>query len=375
MRISYSALLPFAISVALSGCGGSSSSEPQEPIRIPQVESLKKLSSIYMGAAVPAGYEGQFNNGIETRPDLQDVVNQHFDQITAENIMKSAYIQPREGDFTFQDADNLVDWAIDNNITVHAHALVWHSQMPSWMENFSGDWLAMMDNHVTTVAEHFKGRVVSWDVVNEAFNDNNINNYATYRDTDANSGGSGSPWYRNLGKDFIPQAFNLAHAADPTVELYYNDYNIEDGGAKLNSVLRLADELLADSVPIDGIGFQMHVNYDWPSAQAIGESFAKVAAKGLKVKITELDIKMNPTGNNNTFDNARAEEQLQRYQDIVEAYYSNVPAAQRGGITIWGVSDADSWIPGFTGHNDWPLLFNNQLEQKPAIEGVANALK
>ncbi|WP_406609382.1 endo-1,4-beta-xylanase [Agarivorans sp. JK6] len=374
MRVLPLALLSTAISIGLSACGGSSS-DSGEPIEVPQVESLKALSTTYMGAAVPAGYEDQFSNGIETRPELQDVVIQHFDQITAENIMKSAYIQPRQGDFTFQDADNLVDWALDNNITVHAHALVWHSQMPSWMENYQGDWLTMMDTHVSTVADHFKGRVVSWDVVNEAFNDNNDNGYATYRDTDANSGGHGSPWYQNLGKDYIPEAFKMAHAADSGAELYYNDYNIEDDGAKLASVLRMADELLADDIPIDGIGFQMHVSYDWPSAQAIGTSFAKVVAKGLKVKVTELDIKMNPNGDRNTFTAAMAEEQKLRYQEIIKAYYDNVPANLRGGITVWGVSDADSWIPHFTGHNDWPLLFNSSLEQKPAIEGVANELK
>ncbi|MGY5450377.1 endo-1,4-beta-xylanase [Agarivorans sp. MS3-6] len=365
MRLLSSALLPIAISMALSGCG-SSSSEPSEPIRVPEIESLKALSSIYMGTAVPAGYEGQFSNGIETRPDLQDVVIQHFDQITAENIMKSAYIQPRQGDFTFDDADTLVDWALANNITVHAHALVWHSQMPSWMSSYSGDWSAMMEDHVTTVADHFKGRVASWDVVNEAFDDSNTGGYAPYRS---------SPWYNNLGKDFIPEAFKMARAADANAELFYNDYNIEDDGAKLNSVLRMVEELQAANVPIDGIGFQMHVNYDWPSIADIGKSFARAADTGLKVKVTELDIKMNPNGNNNSFDNARAEEQKQRYKEIVAAYYSNVPANQRGGITVWGVSDADSWIPGFTGHNDWPLLFNSQLEQKPAIEGVAEALQ
>ncbi|WP_220720477.1 endo-1,4-beta-xylanase [Agarivorans litoreus] len=365
MRILPSALLSTAVSITLIGCGGGGS-EPEVPINIPQIESLKALSSTYMGAAVPAGYEGQFNNGIETRPELQDVVIQHFDQITAENIMKSAYIQPRQGDFTFQDADKLVDWALDNNITVHAHALVWHSQMPSWMENYQGDWLTMMDSHVSTVADHFKGRVVSWDVVNEAFDDSSSGGFAPYRN---------SPWYQNLGKNFIPEAFKMAHAADSGVELYYNDYNIEDDGAKLASVLRMADELLADDIPIDGVGFQMHVNYDWPSAQAIGTSFAKVVAKGLKVKITELDIKMNPNGDRNTFTAAMAEEQKLRYQEIIKAYYDNVPANLRGGITVWGVSDADSWIPHFTGHNDWPLLFNSSLEQKPAIEGVANELK
>ncbi len=358
-------LLSTAISLGLTACGGSNS-DSGEALETPQVESLKALSSTYMGTAVPAGYEGQFNSGIETRPELQDVVILHFDQITAENIMKSAYLQPRQGDFTFQDADDLVNWALNNDITVHAHALVWHSQMPNWMKNYQGDWLSMMDTHVTTVADHFKGRVVSWDVVNEAFDDSSTDGYAPYRN---------SPWYQHLGKDFIPEAFKMAHAADPNAELYYNDYNIEDDGSKLASVLRMADELLANNIPISGIGFQMHVNYDWPSAQTIGTTFAKVAAKGLKVKVTELDIKMNPHGDRNVFTAEIAEQQKQRYQEIIAAYFANVPVKQRGGISVWGVSDVDSWIPNFTGYNDWPLLFDNQLKQKPAIEGVANALQ
>ncbi|MEE1673813.1 endo-1,4-beta-xylanase [Agarivorans aestuarii] len=374
MRSLSLALISTAICASLAACGGSSS-DSGEPIEVPEVASLKDLTASYVGAAVPAEYQNWFSNGILSRPDLQNVVIQHFDQITAENIMKSSYLQPTQGNFSFEDADNLVNWALDNGVTVHAHALVWHSQMPDWMINFSGNWEDMMEAHITTVAQHYAGKVVSWDVVNEAFNDNNDNGYASYRDTDANSGGHGSPWYRNLGKDFIPKAFTMARAADASAELYYNDYNIEDDGAKLNSVLRLADELLADDVPINGIGFQMHVNYDWPSAEAIGTSFAKVAAKGLKVKITELDIKMNPNGDRDNFTAAMAQQQKERYQEIVAAYFANVPANQRGGISVWGVSDADSWIPNFTGHNDWPLLFDEQLQQKPAIEGFANALQ
>lgn len=367
------------MSLSLAACGGSSGVDQggDEPIREPMVESLKAQTDMPLGVAVPAAYYDYFSNDILQRPDLQDVVVQHFSQITAENIMKSSYLQPAQGVFEWQWADQLVQWALDNKLTVHGHALVWHSQMPTWMEQFDGDagqWQAMLDDHVSNVASHFNGKVVSWDVVNEALSDCASANDSYCGDSAATYPYRNSVLYQNLGADFIAAAFRAAHQADSSVPLYYNDYNISANGLKMDALITMVEGLLADSVPIDGIGFQMHVDYNWPDITSIRSAFRRAAATGLLVKITELDLKMNPNGQNSRFTAAMAEQQLERYQQIVTAYLEEVPSEQQGGVSFWGVSDADSWIPHHTGHEDWPLLFDQDLKQKPAIEGVEQAL-
>jgi endo-1,4-beta-xylanase len=155
------------------------------------------------------------------------------------------------------------------------------------------------------------------------------------------------------------------------VDLYYNDYNIEAGGQKTRNMLALVDGMRSRGVPITGVGFQMHVLIDWPSISAIESSLKAVADRGLKVKITELDVSMKNAYS--SFTSEAAERQKQRYHDIVAAYLRAVPAAQRAGITVWGVWDADSWINEPT-RPDWPLLFDAQFKAKPALQGFKDAL-
>jgi endo-1,4-beta-xylanase len=176
---------------------------------------------------------------------------------------------------------------------------------------------------------------------------------------------------QKMGLGFIDQAFINARAVDPQVDLYYNDYNIEAGGQKTRNMLALVDGMRSRGVPITGVGFQMHVLIDWPSISAIESSLKAVADRGLKVKITELDVSMKNAYS--SFTSEAAERQKQRYHDIVAAYLRAVPAAQRAGITVWGVWDADSWINEPT-RPDWPLLFDAQFKAKPALQGFKDAL-
>src|SRR5690606_28842385 len=156
------------------------------------------------------------------------IIEQHFDQITAGNIMKMSYLHPDVDKFNFPQADALVEYANDNGMSVHAHALIWHSdyQVPTWMRNFPGAnaaWSDLTKTHVQTIAVQFSGRVESWEVVNEAFEEN-----GSYRN---------SPFFQKMGSDYIEEAFINARAADPTADLYYNDYNLSPNLAKLASVL------------------------------------------------------------------------------------------------------------------------------------------
>jgi endo-1,4-beta-xylanase len=246
------------------------------------------------------------------------------------------------------------------------------------MTGFSGDaaaWERMMTDHIAGVAAHFAAAnvVVSWDVVNEAFADED-------RDGDGRYDLRHTIWYDNIGAGFLAAAFRAARAADDDADLYYNDYNLAGVPAKLDAVLQLVDDFASDPdpVPIDGIGFQMHISLGWPAIGQIRDAFARAAATGLKVKITELDITVNTNGDGNagpltslTADIAL--QQQQRYESIVAAYLEQVPPGQRGGITVWGIADVDSWRRSQNEY-EWPLLFDDAFAPKPALRGFADGL-
>jgi endo-1,4-beta-xylanase len=328
-----------------------------------------------VGVAVPAG------RSIKTALksiERQTIINRHFNQVTAENIMKPSYLHPAESTFFFDDADALVDYAASHDKTVHGHALIWHFQLPNWMNNFAGNadaWTTMMTDHITEIASHFAEAdiVVSWDVVNEAFAD-------TDNDRDGLNDLRNTIWHDNIGAGYLAAAFRAANAADPNADLYYNDYNIAGVPGKLKAVLDLVDQFRNDPspVPIHGIGFQMHVSVTWPDIKQIRESFAVAVGTGLKIKISELDISVNSDRSRHPmslteFTDAVAVQQQERYEAIVAAYMDVVPEAQRGGISVWGIADLDSWWRSYNAL-EWPLLFDDDLESKPALQGFADGL-
>jgi endo-1,4-beta-xylanase len=326
---------------------------------------LRSLVSFPVGVAVPAGAA---RNSLLGSPERQALVQRHFNSLTAENIMKMAYLQPEPGRFRFEQADALIAWAKANGLIVHGHTLLWHNQAPRWMNEFKGSrdqFIAMMNAHVTAVARHFAGKLVSWDVVNEAFTDGKP---TAYRD---------SIWFRNIGPEYIEMAFRTARAADAKADLYYNDYDVEGaiGPEKLERILVMADDFKARGVPLDGIGFQMHIDTDKPGAAQIREACAKVVRRGLKVRISELDISVNQSKQYQQFSPELAQLQRLRYQESAQAYLDAVPPPLRGGITLWGLTDGDSWIPGFKKRPDWPLLFDAQFKPKPALAGFAQGLR
>lgn len=331
-----------------------------------------------MGTAVSAGtetYSILLNNA--NAASQRGIIEQHFSQITPGNIMKMNYLHDEYGTFTYDEADALIDYAATHGIGIHAHALIWHRsyQVPAWVDDVA-DLQAGLDHHITNIAGHFAGKVDSWDVVNEAI-DRNSEGVWGYRD---------SVFHQKLGPAYIPNAFIKAREADANADLYYNDYAISDAGGKFEFMLQMVDGMREDEVPVDGIGFQMHVYLGWPAIADIRSAFAQVVARGLKVKITELDIPINnpfdgeynyPNNYVGTFTPEDAAAQKQRYCQIVEAYLDEVPVAHRGGITIWGVYDGDTWLNSelfSNNHVDWPLLFNTNFQPKPAAQGVGDAL-
>lgn len=329
--------------------------------------AMESQNQFPIGVAVGGQGEG---DDLLNNTQLQSVVNANFNSLVAGNIMKMNYLEPTQNNFTYANADALVTYAQNHNMILHGHTLIWHSdyQVPAFMKNFSGtpqEWDAILGNHVVNIVAHFAGKVASWDVVNEAL------------DETQSDGWRHSLFYTNSGNSavYIENAFTNAHATDGAAKLYYNDYNIEWSATKLSFLLAMINDFKARNIPIDGIGFQMHVSLNFPDVSTIKASLKAVADTGLMVRISEFDVSVNGNGSLSALNSTIATQEKQRYHDIVQAFLQAVPVAQRGGITFWGVTDGASWLTGFEGHPEWPLLFNDDLTIKPAFDGVVQALQ
>ncbi|MBK8089961.1 MAG: endo-1,4-beta-xylanase [Chitinophagaceae bacterium] len=249
------------------------------------------------------------------------------------------------------------DFYIDNLSVMQAGSVL----NPTLVKNAMQDW-------ITTLVTRYKGKVKAWDVVNEVIDE--AGNYRT-----GTSANDIFYWYAVLGSSYIADAFNYAHAADPDAVLFINDYNLESSPSKLSGMITLVNQLKAASVPVHGIATQMHISINTPNA-SIDNMFAQLAATGLKVHVSELDIRINP-GNATPFTATPAllDQQAQKYKYVAQSYKNNVPAAQRYGITVWNVTDADSWIVTSMGQLDFPCLFDAGYNKKPAYTQFRDGLK
>jgi len=315
------------------------------------------------------------------------LVRRHFNAVTPENVFKWEWVHPRPGVFDFAAADQLVAFAERNGQVVIGHVLVWHQQTPRWVfQDASGapvsrdTLLDRMREHIQTVVGHFRGRVLGWDVVNEAVDDE-----GNLRRT---------PWLSIIGEDFIARAFVYAHQADPNAELYYNDYSVENA-PKRQGILALVRRLMASGVPITGVGIQGHDHLDWPTVAQEDSTIAAFAALGLKVPITELDLDVLPRPDERTGaelgDTARARAALDPYRAGLPDSMQQAVARRWGElfgvflrypwivsrVTIWGVTDRTSWKNDFPvrGRTNYPLLFDRSGRPKPAFDAVLRALQ
>jgi endo-1,4-beta-xylanase len=310
------------------------------------------------------------------------VVTDQFAAIVAENCMKSGPMQPNEGEFNFELADQFVEYGVQSNKFITGHCLVWHSQAPRWFFTDSlGNEVApevlieRMKTHIYTVVGRYKGKVKGWDVVNEAIEDD-----GSYRN---------SRYYKILGEDFIKYAFQFAHEADPDCELYYNDYSMSVPG-KRSGVVAMVKKLQEQGVKIDGIGMQTHVGLDYPAIEEFEASMEAYAALGLKVMITEMDISVLPQPDWNRgadiSTNIEYKEKLnpyteglpdsarialdERYVEFFKLFLEHQDYVTR--VTVWGVNDGMSWKNGFPvrGRTDYPLLFDRNNQAKSVVTAL-----
>lgn len=234
---------------------------------------------------------------------------------------------------------------------------------------------------INSVVGHYAGKIKAWDVLNEPLADN-----GTIRTNSNLPSGTTTTtpgifvWSQYLGKDVGVKAFTYAHAADPNALLFINDYNLETGPGKIDSLIAYVAYLKSKGVQVDGIGTQMHVSII-SSYAGIDAMFQKLAATGLKIRISELDVKINQANKTNISQipvpQATWASQADMYKYIVSSYMKNVPAAQRYGITVWGVTDNTSWLYHNTTSNiyDYPLLFDSTYNKKPAYAGFLQGLQ
>ncbi|HET6722984.1 MAG TPA: endo-1,4-beta-xylanase, partial [Chitinophagaceae bacterium] len=229
-----------------------------------------------------------------------------------------------------------------------------------------------LQNWITTMVDRYKGKLTGWDVANEVV----VDGTGELR-TSANSPGATNGnfyWADHLGRSYIANAFRWANAADPSAKLFINDYNLESDTRKLDSVIKLINELKTAGVPIHGVGLQMHISINTNNA-GIDNAFQKLTATGLLIHVSEMDVRVNPsniTGFSAT--SALLDQQADKYKYVAQSYFQNVPAAQRFGITMWNLTDADSWIV-LGGKVDFPTLFNSSYQKKPAFSGLLQGIK
>jgi|SRR5690554_605673 len=309
---------------------------------------------------------------------LKGFIAEQFNALTAENEMKWVRIQPQEGRYDWSTADKLVEFTQANNIHLTGHTLLWHQQTPDWVfEDEQGNpatrelLLARLKSHIFTVVGRYKGQVPSWDVVNEALNDD-----GTMRE---------SKWYQQLGPDYLIKAFDYAHQADPQAKLYYNDYNLYLP-QKRQGAIELVKQVQQAGIPVHGIGMQGHYGIGHPqNLTDIEDSIVAFSSLG-EVLVTELDVSVLPfpeegsegadldltvalSDEYNPYVDGLPKQQQSELNDqylaLFDIYLKHKDKISR--VTFWGVDDAQSWrnnwpVPGRT---DYPLLIDRNRELKP----------
>jgi endo-1,4-beta-xylanase len=313
------------------------------------VSTLACATNKLVGAAVNAQV-------LDDVPMYGEVLAREFDYVTPENVMKWGPLQPAPGVWDFAAADGLVAKAAANGQSVKGHALVWHLQKPAWADELSGSALVdAVQAHVSTTVRHFRGRLRAWDVVNEAISDEDSNPIR-------------AGLHSTLQVAGMANAFKWARAEDPGAKLFYNDYGIEGLSSKSDAVYRLVQDLLAAGAPIDGVGFQSHISTkSYPSLPALRANIRRFAALGLSVNISELDVRTMEVPGTRA---QRRGAQAIAYQEVASACATTAACE---ALTLWGFTDAYSWIDDEFGSDD-PLPFDEQYAKKPAYGGLLAGL-
>ena len=372
MKVNYLSRIVLGLVLILASGYSLSAKNPKEQTTLK--EALK--GKFYIGTAINTGHIWE-----KDAADV-DIIKRNFNAIVAENCMKSMFLQPREGEFNFSEADKFVEFGEQNGMWITGHCLIWHSQLPRWFcvdekgENVTPEVLkARMKNHISTVVGRYKGRIQGWDVVNEAILED-----GSYRK---------SKFYEILGEEFIPLAFQYAQEADPEVELYYNDYN-EWYPGRIETIIKLIKTLKERGIRIDAIGMQGHLGMDGPSIAEYEEAIRAYTHAGVNVMVTEFDLSILPSPRGgigaDISTNIEYQKEFNPYtegvpNDVMQAWTNRMLdlfklflkyPGKVTRVTMWGVTDGGSWKNNFPvyGRTDYPLLFDRNHQAKPAVAEI-----
>lgn len=342
---------------------------------VPPVGIEKDIPSLY------AIYKDDFNLGtaieaIQTEGEHGELLKKHFNSIVAGNAMKPGSISPVKGQYRWEDADKIVKFAVDNNISIRFHTLVWHSQAADWM--FKDDngvaleatpenkalVLKRLEEYIRVVVDRYKDVVTDWDVVNEVI------------DPSEADGMRRSEWFRLTGTDFIETAFRVTReVAGEKAKLFINDYNTHDP-KKRDFLYKLVTDMLAKGVPIDGVGHQTHINVSYPSIDLIEQSIVKFADIGLDNQITEMDVSVY-TNDTDKYDSISEDlniKQAYRYKELFDMFVKH--KKDISNVTIWGTDDGNTWLSTFPiTRLNTPLLFDSKLQSKYAYWALVDMTK
>jgi len=380
-------LLAGAAALLTSGCGGSSSrSTPPAPIGVipPTAPPTSPAGFTLTDGMLRDSFRNNFSVGTAVTAnqinanDLSATLAQsQFNVITPEYELKADQIAPTEGVYNFGPADRVVDWALSNNMTVRGHALVWHEATPAYFyEGTNAQIRARLENYITTVMEHFAGRITVWDVVNEA------TSVDIFNGNDGVGPDRNTEWFQAVGSaDYIDWAFNAARAVDPNVQLFLSDYETENP-FKMNWTMEIVRRLLDRGIPIDGVGHQFHLQLDTEASGALA-AIDTVDAEfaGLINHVTELDVNFyNDPGTcwqNGT--NCRPDLGATAPADMLASQailLRNLFTGLAGrpsvdSVNVWGVRDSDSWLNfAPVQRTNYPLLLDRAGAAKPAFRAI-----
>jgi endo-1,4-beta-xylanase len=378
MKIIKTSLFIFALLMVSASCSkklNDNSNEQESQISLS--EAYK--NNFFIGAAIS---EDQI---LEKDNRSLSIVRNQYNTITPENAMKWMFLQPSPNKFEFELADKYVEFGLNNKMHIVGHTLVWHSQLADFMNEVTDKTIMSnyVNNHINTIVKRYEGKIDTWDVVNEALNED-----GTLRE---------SIFLKTLGENYIIDAFKLAEKVDPDAELAYNDYNL-CSPKKREGAIRLIKNLQKENAKINAVGIQAHWQLNTPSIDEIEKSIIAFEDLGVKVMFTELDISVLPNpwevvgaGVEQNFDqfigdpkmnpypeilpDYMLQKQAKRYEDIFKLFLKHEDKISR--VTFWGVTDKTSWLNDWPikGRTNYPLLFDRSYQSKEAYQSILDLKK
>lgn len=302
-----------------------------------------------------------FPSGLVYEPAYRKIYNQQFNAMVPENAMKMPDLWPNEAaGIQWKDADTLVNFAMRNGKKIRGHNLLWYQGIPGWFaaKTWQPDTMRkFLKNYVHTVVGRYKGKIYEWDVVNEIIEDAGVN-FRSFIVTNT------------LGNSIVDSMFVWAHQADSNAILVYNDYAIETGGTKFNTVFSMVQSMKQRGIPIHGVGFQCHFGNNSGSGfySSIENTVRQIAALGVKVSFTEIDMALDKPIQQPDYVS-----QGSCYAQMLRIVLRNRPIMNT--FMMWGFTDKHSWIPQYFTNRDETLPIDRNYYPKPAYDSLLAVLK